>query len=112
MTRTRGKVAAAAIGLEAGAAAFWFWVRPWYRHWGAADDEIAGPMPLDERVPDPKLTSTMAITIDAPPERIWPWLAQIGDPPRAGYYSYTWIERLVERQRSGSHCGAPPRHRT
>ena len=44
--------------------------------------------------PDPMLNSTMAITIDAPPEEVWPWLAQMGDPPRAGY-SYTWIERLV-----------------
>jgi hypothetical protein len=37
----------------------------------------------------------MAITIDAPPEEIWPRLVQIGDPPRVGYYSYTWIERLL-----------------
>jgi hypothetical protein len=37
----------------------------------------------------------MAITINARPEAIWPWLVQIGEPPRAGYYSYTWIEKLV-----------------
>jgi uncharacterized protein YndB with AHSA1/START domain len=52
-------------------------------------------MPLDDHVPDPRLDSTMAITIDAPPERIWPWLVQMGDAPRAGYYSHAWIERLL-----------------
>jgi hypothetical protein len=52
-------------------------------------------MPLDERVPNPTMQTTMAITIDARPEAIWPWLVQVGDPPRAGYYSYTWIEKAV-----------------
>ncbi len=42
-------------------------VRPWYLRWGATEKEIARPMPLDDRVPSPRLRSTMAITIDAPP---------------------------------------------
>jgi hypothetical protein len=83
----------ALVGL--GGFTFFKLVRPWYLRWGATDAEIRRPMPLDERVPAPKLNSTMAITIEAPPDEIWPWLAQIGDPPRAGYYSYTWIERMV-----------------
>ncbi len=70
-------------------------VRAWYLRWGATDDEVLRHMPLDGHVPRPRLDSTMAITIDAPPERIWPWLAQMGDAPRAGYYSYAWIERLL-----------------
>jgi hypothetical protein len=52
-------------------------------------------MPLDDRVAQPNLQITMGITIDAPAEAIWPWLVQMGDPPRAGYYSYTKIERMV-----------------
>jgi hypothetical protein len=91
----RSTLALTAAGLEAGAAFGWFAVRPWYRHWGATPAEIDRPMPLDGRIAAPKLNTTMAITIDAPPEDVWPWLAQIGDPPRAGYYSYTWIEKLV-----------------
>lgn len=83
----------AATGLGAGA--FLTFIRPWYLGWGAIDAERNGAVPLDDRVPNPTLTSTMAITIAAPPETVWPWLAQIGDPPRAGYYSYTWLERLV-----------------
>jgi hypothetical protein len=78
-----------------GGLAFFKLVRPWYLRWGATEAEIERPMPLDERIPEPKLNSTMAITIDAPGEEIWPWLVQMGDPPRAGFYSYTWIERMV-----------------
>jgi hypothetical protein len=84
-----------AITVGLGGLALFKLVRPWYLHWGATDVEIRRPMPLDERVSAPKLNSTMAITINATTEDIWPWLAQIGDPPRAGYYSYTCIERMV-----------------
>lgn len=91
----RSTLAIAAAGLEAAGAFGWLAVRPWYRHWGATPAEIDRPMPLDGRIANPKLNTTMAIAIGAPPEEIWPWLAQIGDPPRAGYYSYTWIEKLA-----------------
>ena len=37
---------------------------------------------------------TKAVTIKAPPEAIWPWLAQIGDH-RAGFYSYDWGEQFI-----------------
>jgi hypothetical protein len=70
-------------------------VRPWYSAWGATEEELMRPMPLDDRIPNPRMVTTRAITIGAPPEAIWPWLVQMGDPPRAGYYSYTWIERLA-----------------
>ncbi len=70
-------------------------VRPWYLRWGATDEEVARPMPLDDHVPGPRLRSTMAITIDAPPERIWPWLAQMGEGDRAGYYSFEPVERAL-----------------
>jgi hypothetical protein len=87
--------AAGAALAAAGGIAFTSVVRPWYSRWGATDAEIDRPMPLDERIPDPTIATTMAITINTRPEAIWPWLVQIGDPPRAGYYSYTWIEKLV-----------------
>jgi hypothetical protein len=51
-------------------------------------------MPGDELVPQPKITSTRAITIDAPPHEVWPWLAQIGQG-RGGFYSYDALENLV-----------------
>lgn len=60
----------------------------------ASDDERHRRLPGDKRVPHPKWTITHAITVNAPPEAVWPWIVQMGEPPRAGYYSYTWIERL------------------
>jgi hypothetical protein len=35
----------------------------------------------------------MAVTINARPEHIWPWLVQIGYQ-RGGLYSYDWLDRL------------------
>jgi hypothetical protein len=51
-------------------------------------------MPGDGLVPDPVLLSTRAVTIDAPPIEVWPWLAQIGQG-RGGLYSYDALENLV-----------------
>lgn len=87
---------AAIAGIGAlGVAAFTRVVRPWYLHWGATGEEFDRAMPLDDLVPDPDLRSTMAVTVNAPAEQIWPWIVQIGEPPRAGYYSYTLVERMV-----------------
>ena len=38
--------------------------------------------------------STRAITIEAPPEEVWPWLVQMGSG-RAGFYTHEWVERLL-----------------
>jgi hypothetical protein len=64
------------------------------RRWGATDEELRTPLPGDELVPDPAIVSTHAITIDAPVERVWPWLAQLGQD-RGGFYSYEWLENLA-----------------
>jgi hypothetical protein len=49
------------------------------------------PLPADGMVPDPLFTSTHAITVDAPPEQVWPWIAQMG-AGRAGWYSWDAID--------------------
>jgi hypothetical protein len=43
-------------------------------------------MPGDQFAPHPIFNATRAVTIDAPPEAVWPWLVQIGYR-RAGWYS-------------------------
>lgn len=48
-------------------------------------------LPADGLIPDPIFTSTHAITIDAPPERVWPWIVQMG-AGRAGWYSWDRID--------------------
>jgi len=62
--------------------------------WGATADEANGSMPGDDLLPDPDLLSTRAITIAAPPSRIWPWLVQMGSG-RGGAYTYDWVENLL-----------------
>jgi len=51
-------------------------------------------LPGDDIVQDVMSHHTRAITIDAPPALVWPWLVQIGDH-RAGFYSYDWVERYL-----------------
>jgi len=63
------------------------------RDWGATSQEIARFFPGDELVPDATYVSTRAVTIDAPREAVWPWLAQMGYR-RGGLYSYDWLDRL------------------
>jgi hypothetical protein len=41
----------------------------------------------DDEVQDPQLAATRAVTVDAPPGAVWPWLVQIGYH-RAGWYAY------------------------
>jgi hypothetical protein len=50
-------------------------------------------LPGDELLEDADILATRAITIDAPPSAVWPWLVQMG-PGRAGAYIYDWIENL------------------
>jgi hypothetical protein len=68
--------------------------RPLMLHWGATSEELRKPLPGDELVPDPGIQSTRAVTIDAPPDAVWPWLAQLGQD-RAGFYSYECLENLA-----------------
>ena len=49
------------------------------------------PMPGDDVVPGCQVSWTRAITIDAPPQAVWPWLAQVGFG-RAGSYSYDLLD--------------------
>jgi hypothetical protein len=69
-------------------------VRPWLRRWGATAEEARRLLPGDDLVPDPAIDLTWSVTIDAPAERVWPWLAQIGQD-RGGFYSYAWLENLA-----------------
>jgi hypothetical protein len=69
----------------------WFVYRPWALTWGSTVEEIARPMPGDEVLERPTFNATRAVTIDATPEEIWPWIVQIGYR-RAGFYSYDALD--------------------
>lgn len=64
------------------------------RRLGATDDEVAAALPGDELEPDPSIVTTRAATFAAPPERVWPWLVQMGYR-RGGWYSIDPFERLI-----------------
>ena len=67
----------------------------WLRNWGARPYEVDMTLPGDDILPGATLQTTRAITVDTGPEHIWPWLLQMGPRPRAGVYTYDWIERLL-----------------
>jgi hypothetical protein len=65
--------------------------RPLQLHWGATREEVRGAMPGDAMQPKPTFNATRAVTIQARPESVWPWLVQMGYR-RAGWYGYDWID--------------------
>jgi hypothetical protein len=65
--------------------------RHWHLRWGATHDEVHGSMPGEEIVPNPSFNATRAITVDAPPELVWPWIVQMGYR-RAGFYTYALLD--------------------
>jgi hypothetical protein len=65
--------------------------RHWHMRWGATETEVGAWMPGDEIVPDAPFNATRAITIEAPPERVWPWIVQLGYG-RAGFYTYDLLD--------------------
>ena len=83
------------IAAGAAAAVYGAWVHPRLMRWGATDEEVTGPYPGAELIPDGKRAATMAVTIDAPPDQVWPWLIQLGGD-RGGWYSW---DRLDNRGR-------------
>jgi hypothetical protein len=65
-----------------------------YQTWGATPEEMARPLPGDERVPKSLVTNNLAITIRATAAEVWPWIAQLGQE-RGGMYSYELLENMV-----------------
>ena len=72
---------------------YWFPIRRWMNQWGATPSDLSRVMAGDRLIADPTYSGTMAVTVNATPEHIWPWLVQIGYQ-RGGLYSYDWLDRL------------------
>jgi hypothetical protein len=72
---------------------YWFPVRRWFARWGSTDEDLAREMTGDVLIANPTHSATHAVTVDARPEDIWPWLVQMG-AGRGGLYSYDWLDRL------------------
>jgi len=87
MLRTVARVTAVGAAIAVPIGAYAFLVRPWARTWGVDETEAATMLPGDDIVPDATTVETRAITIDADPSDVWPWLLQMGYG-KAGFYSY------------------------
>lgn len=61
--------------------------------WGATREEVEARMTGDEWLeegPAARVRMTRAAWVEASPEELWPWIAQMGRG--AGWYSYDWID--------------------
>lgn len=81
----------AVMAASASVLAYRLLASPWHQNRGATEDEITRPLPGDDLVAEPASQGTRAITIEAPPEQVWPWVIQLG-ADRGGFYSYDWLE--------------------
>lgn len=84
------------------AAAYLSVVRPRMLRWGATADEVQGPYPGADLIPDSTRSATMAVTIEAPPSQVWPWLVQMGTD-RAGWYSWDRLDNFGRRSAETLH---------
>ena len=64
------------------------------RSYGATRRERRRNLPGDELVVDPRIVTTHAITVEAAPTDVWPWLVQMGWH-RAGWYTARWVDYLL-----------------
>lgn len=72
---------------------YWFPIRTWMNRWGSTPSDLTRVMSGDRFLDNPTYSGTTVVTVDAPPEYVWPWLVQLGYQ-RGGLYSYDWLDRL------------------
>ena len=99
MRHAMGRVGRVALLVAALVAGYLLVGRRWHLRWGASETERRAALPGDELVAHPSVVATRAVTIDAPPAAVWPWLVQMGYR-RAGWYSYDRFDndgRVVRR---------------
>ena len=61
--------------------------------WGVTDEETSRSYPCDDLVASPTLRAWRGVSIRAPAEAVWPWVAQV----RLAPYSYDWIDNRGRR---------------
>jgi hypothetical protein len=87
-------------------AAFGLHRLPTMASWGSTPAEVVAVLPGDELVGQAKYRTTHAVSIDAAPEEVWPWLVQMGQG-RGGLYSYDWLENLIGLHMHSAECVRP-----
>ena len=90
MTPTAARTCAAA-GAAGAFALYASVLRPRIQWLGTSIGERTATYPGDDLIPGGRRYGAMATTIAAPPERVWPWLVQMGCD-RAGFYSFDRLD--------------------
>jgi hypothetical protein len=88
-SKSRPVLAAAAVALTAEAALIYMG-----RTYGSSKEERHTRLPGDGLIPEAEVQTDHAITIDAPPSAVWPWLVQMGWG-RGAWYTARWVDRLL-----------------
>lgn len=64
------------------------------RTYGSTQEERRVRVPGDDIIAEAGVQTDHAVTIDAPPSAVWPWVAQMGWG-RGGWYTARWVDRLL-----------------
>ncbi len=90
------------LGFSAGlSAAYAMQLRAQQRTWGLVSGGAERALPGDDLVAEADIIETRALEIEAAPDKVWPWLTQLGYG-RGGWYSYPALDR------PWSPSGGPP----
>lgn len=71
-------------------------LRPWQLRQGATPEEVHRDLPGDDLVAHYMFEATRAVSIAAPPDRVWPWIVQMGTG-RGGFYALDFIDNAMRR---------------
>jgi hypothetical protein len=92
--RHGSRIPAMLLFLSGAACVYAAFVRPRLVRWGVSDDEVKSPFPGADIIPRAQPSSSkMAVIIDAPPSKVWPWLLQMGCG-RGGWYSFDRLDNF------------------
>ena len=64
------------------------------RTYGSTKEERRVRLPGDDIILNAGVQTDHAVTIDAPPSAVWPWVAQMGWG-RGGWYTARWVDQLL-----------------
>lgn len=64
------------------------------RRSGATDEEVRAFLPGDDLLPDSYTVTDRAVTVQARPEDVWPWVVQMGYH-RGGWYTSRRLDKII-----------------
>ncbi|MCP4634541.1 MAG: hypothetical protein GY855_16555 [candidate division Zixibacteria bacterium] len=70
---------------------YFVWLREYQMNWGATTEEVNRYMAGDELLENPEFNATRAVEINATPDKIWPWIVQMGYS-KGGFYGFDKLD--------------------